>query len=423
MPQTLTREALAGWLQGRTRVYWPGAAGHSALFESWFRAAPELAAGRWFCGVWIPGVNRIDPTTWHADARAATMFVSPELRAGWQRGAVEQLPLNYPEMARYLATPGRFDVVLLQLAPPDEQGQCSLSVAADFTPAVLQGLGSDAVVLAHINPRLPRTRGPSIDVRRIDAWVHAEVAPLVVNDEPVDDTFSAVAQQVARLVRDGDVLQLGLGKLQGAVLAALTAHRGLHIHAGMVSDGLLGLLQAGALAPLSLERPPVCTGVALGSEALYAAMADPALVQFAPASHTHAHSTLAALQNLVSINSAIAIDLFGQVNVETLNGQQVSGAGGLVDFVRGARASRGGRAIVAAPARAGRLGLSRFTTRLPDGLVGLARAEIDIVVTEYGAAHLRHLGVDARAQALIYIAAPEHRDELQNHWHTLRRSL
>jgi acyl-CoA hydrolase len=423
MPHTLTRETMARWLHGRSRVYWPGCAGHSPLFESWFRAAPELAAGRWFCGVWIPGVNRFDPTAWHAETRAASIFVAPEWRAAWQRGALDHLPLSYPEMARYLATPGRFEVALLQLAPPDEQGLCSLSVTADFAPAVLQGLSADAVVLAHINPRLPRTRGPSVPVQRINAWVHADTPPLLVAEEPADAALAAVAQQVATLVRDADVLQLGLGKLQAAVLAALSSHRQLRVHAGMVSEGLLGLMQHGALAPLSLERPPVCTGVALGSEALYAAMADAALVQFAPVGHTHAHNTLAAIDKLVSINSALAIDLFGQVNVETLHGRQVSGVGGLADFARGARASSGGRAIVAATARAGRGGSSRFTTHLPDGLVGLGRADVDLVVTEYGAADVRHLGVDARAQALIGIAAPEHRAALDNDWHTLRRSL
>lgn len=423
MPQPLSRDSMADWMRGRGRVYWPGCAGHSPLFERWFCGSPELAADCWFCGAWIPGVNRFDVTSVHDAARSSTFFLSPALRAGWQRGAIEHLPLHYAEIDRYLATPGRFDVVLLHLAPPDEQGQCSLSLAADFAPAVMQGLAADAVVLAHINPGLPRTRGPGIPVQRINAWVHADEQVLTLVDDAPDASLAAVAAQVALLVRDGDVLQLGLGKLQGAVLAALSSHRHLRLHSGMVSDGLLGLIQHGALASNSEQQPPVCTGVALGSAALYAAVADSSLVQFAPTRHTHAQATLAALPNLIAINSAITIDLFGQVNVETLAGQQLSGGGGCADFVRGARASAGGRAIIAATARAGREAASRFTPRLADGVVGLTRGDTDIVVTEYGAAHLRHLGVDARARALIGIAAPEHRESLAQAWHTLRRSL
>lgn len=424
---TLTPELLAQHLRPGTRVYWPGCAGQSPLFEQWLRAAPEQAADVHFSGMWIPGVNRFDPTTLHADARATTFFLPPDFHAGWQRGAVDHLPLHYSQAVQWLGTPGRFDVLLLHLAPPDAQGRCSLSLAADFTPAVLAGLAAGARVLAHINPQLPATRGPWVDASRIHAWAHADLPALRLAGTAPDAATEAVARHVAGCTRNGDTLQFGLGRLQSAVLRALAGHRGLRIHSGMVSDGLLGLATAGALAPCGSGpdglRPPVCTGVALGGSALYARMADAELVRFAPVQHTHAQATLAGIEQFVSINSALEVDLLGQVNCETLAGRQVSGVGGLVDFVRGAAASAGGRAIVAGTATAGRAGVSRIVPLLAPGPVGVARGDIDIVVTEHGVAQLRHLGMQARAQALIGVAAPAHRAALEAAWHTLKRTL
>ena len=435
MPTTLTADALGQYLRPGTRVYWPGCAGQSPLFEQWLRAEPDLASGVHFSGMWIPGVNRFDPTGLHAEARATAFFLLPELHAGWQRGAVDHLPLHYSEAVQWLGTPGRFDLLLLHLAPPDARGRCSLSLAADFTPAVLAGLTAGARVLAHINPQLPATRGPWVDAARIGAWVHADVPPLELHDGPLDsatdattDTaIDAVARQVAGCIHDGDTLQFGLGRLQAAVMHALAGHRRLRIHSGMVSSGLLGLAAAGALAACEAgddgPLPPVCTGVALGSSALYSRMADAELVRFAPVQHTHAQATLAGIPNFVSINSALEIDLLGQVNCETLHGRQVSGVGGLVDFLRGARASPGGRAIVAGTATAGRAGASRIVPLLAPGPVGVARGDVDLVVTEYGVARLRHLGVEARAKALISVAAPAHRAALEAAWHTLKCTL
>lgn len=422
-PQPLTATRLAEFLRPGRRVYWPGCAGQSLLFTQWLQEQPELADGVEFCGVWIPGVNRFDPSGLHLRARASTFFLSADLRAGWERGAIDYLPLHYTEIARHLATPARFDVLMLHLSPPDEQGLCSLGLAADFTPAVLRGISADTIVLAHLNPNLPRTRGPALPLARINAWVEQAAPLLHVADEREDPVLDQVAAQVARLVCDGDTLQFGLGRLQSCVLGALRQHRRLRLHAGMVSDGLLQLIEAGALAAPSLALPPVCTGVALGSEALYRAVARPELVRFESVDYTHAQATLAGQSNLVAINSALEIDLFGQVNSETLQGRQMSGVGGLVEFVRGARASPGGRAVIAATATAGRQRRSRIVPRLDSSLVAIARTDIDCVVTEHGCASLRQLGVDSRAQALIAIAAPEHRETLQAAWHNIRTSL
>jgi acyl-CoA hydrolase len=426
MPQALTPARFAAALAGGRRIYWPGCAGHSPLFEQWLRAAPEAAAGTEFCGVWIPGINSFDPSGVHADARARSFFLSRDFRVGYERGAIDFCPWHYSEIVRHLRQPGRFDVVLLHVAPPDDKGRCSLSVAADFTPSVLEGADAGTTVLAHVNPRLPRTAGPWVAADRIAAWLEAPMTPLTPHEAAPGPELEAVAQRVAGLVHDGDTLQLGLGRLQAAVLAALRSHRRLRLHSGMVSEGLLGLVAAGALADLDSDRPPVTTGVGLGSEALYAALANATLARFAPVAFTHAQATLAALPRLVAINAALEVDLLGNVNGEWLHGRQVSALGGVLDFVRGARASEGGRAIVAFEATVGpepSKRRSRIVPMLAPGAVTVPRADTDIVVTEHGHASLRHLGVAERARALIAIAAPEHRAALESAWHTLKSSL
>jgi acyl-CoA hydrolase len=422
-PAHLTPQGLSEYLRPGRRVYWPGCAGQSPLFQQWLTEQPAVARDVEFCGVWIPGINRFDPSALDPRARATTFFLYRELRAGWERGVVDYLPLHYSEIVRQLGAPGRFDVLMLQVAPPDENGRCSLSLAADFTPAVLAGCGPNTVVLAHVNPQLPRTTGPSVPVECIDAWVDAPMEQSVLPMEPADPALSVVARNVASLVRDGDTLQFGLGRLQSCALEALSGHRGLRLHSGMVSDGLLSLYESGALASPSEQHPPVCTGVALGSPRLQSLLVDPSLVRFAGVEYTHAHSTLSGLRNLIAVNSALEIDLFGQVNSEMLGGKHVSGVGGLVDFVRGARASEGGRAVIAATSMAGRDQRSRIVPQLQHCVTGIARTDIDFVVTEHGIASLRGLGVDARARALIGIAAPAHRAALEAAWHTLRKSI
>jgi acyl-CoA hydrolase len=416
-PLSLTSADLSRWLRPGARVYWPGCVGASPLFERWLMHTPALAAGVQFCGVWIPGVNQFDPTALHADARAQTFFLGPHLHAGQQRGAIDHLPWHYTQIAADFAQPQRFDVLMLHVAPPDADGQCSFSVSADFGPVALQGADAHTVVLAHINPRLPRTAGPSLPVSRITAWVHADEALLTVADATAHAPLVTVARHVAALVRDGDTLQFGLGKLQAAVMAALTSHRQLRIHSGMVSDGVLGLIEAGALA---LTVPAITTGVALGSPRLYGRLADPLLARFAPVSHTHALATLAELRCFTAINSAIEVDLYGNVNATHIDGRCVSGVGGLLNFARGARAGDGGRTVFGMPACTGTTRRSRIVPRLAAEQIAVPGEWVDHVVTEFGVATLRGLSADARAQTLISIAAPQHQDTLRAAWAEMR---
>jgi acyl-CoA hydrolase len=271
---------------------------------------------------------------------------------------------------------------------------------------------------------MPRTQGPTIPAARIDAIVEADTPLLELPDAEPDATLARLASQVAGLVADGDTLQFGLGRMQAAVLRALVGRRGLRVHSGMVSDSLLRLEAAGALATRDAADPPVTCGVALGTPALYAALADPALARFAPVSYTHDHGVLRAIDRFKSINGAIAVDLLGQVAAETVDGAQVSGIGGLTDFARGARSAAGGRSIIALLSSARGGSLSRIVPRLgEDDITGVARLDVDTVVSEHGVAEIGALDVDARAAALVAIADPAHREALREAWARQRARL
>jgi acyl-CoA hydrolase len=416
MPQPLDATRFASLLAPGMTVYAPGCAGHSLLFERWLTETPHCARGVEFVGVHIPGVNRFDFAALDSEARFRGFFLAPELRDSWHAGRLRYQPLAYSEIARWLAHEAEIDVALVQVTPPDAEGRCSLGIGCDFTPAALHRARR---IVAHVNPRMPRTEGPTLDHARIDHAIEADTPLLEVREPEPDAALVGVARNVIGLLRDGDTIQLGLGKLQGAVLAGIHALHGLKLHAGMVSDPILGAIDAGVFAPAALA--PITTGVALGSEALYRRSADASLFRFRAVDYTHDIATLRAIPNFVAINSALAVDLFGQVNAETVGGSQISGMGGLVDFLRGARLSRGGRAIVALPATAGRARESRIVPLLPaPHLVGVTRQDIDCVVTEHGVADLRRLDVDRRAETLIGIAAPEHRAALASAWSEIR---
>lgn len=420
MSTSLNEEGFAGLLRPGHRVFVAGAAGHSLLFERWLTASPRLARDVTFCGALVPGVNSFDFAGLDDQAQLITFLLSPALRASWQAGRVRHLPMDYPSIVNYMAAQS-FDLALLQVAPPDSHGNCSFGVAADFGPLVWQGARK---IVAHVNPGMPRTAGPTIPFARIDHVVEHDMPLLEVDAGMADASTRALAARVAPLIIDGSTLQLGLGRLQHALLPLLGDRRRLRIHSGMVADGLLQLRDAGALAECSKDQPPVRTGVALGSRLLYAAVADPTLAHFHDASYTHAADTLSRLDGLVSVNSAIEVDLLGQVNAEMIDGVQVSGAGGLANFARGARAASNGRSVIALTSTAGRKAVSRIVPRLAAGTpVALSRADIDTVVTEHGCAELKNMDVDARARALIAIAAPEHRDALSQSWLQLRKLL
>ena len=399
------------------RVFVSTLSTESALLQDELRADPERARGVTFIGVQFPGIDRADYLAVHAEARQVAYFMSPSVRAGLAQGRAELLSLDYPGIVRQLRIDPPPDLAIAQLTTPDADGWCSPGLAADFMPLVWQRAGRR---VAHINPRLPRTRGSfRVHVSELDGMVEAD-APLLHIAEPACGAVEQrIGERVAALVRDGDTLQFGIGSVPLALAGTLTAHRRLRFHGGMASAALRTLWQAGAMD----RDARITTGVVLGDGAFHDFAARLAPLWLTDVSHTHDVAALAAIPRLVAINSAVEVDLFGQVNAERANGVIQAGSGGLPAVAQGALASPGGRLLIclASTARSGQV--SRIVPALDArSLCTLPRYLADAVVTEHGLAELRGLSLDARAQALIAIAAPEQRDALAQAWDAIRRS-
>ena len=396
------------------RIYVAGCCGEpTALIDA---MAARWVGPRTFTGVYIPGVNRCDLTDLGPGCRVESFFMTPALRRSFAAGRVGFLPLHYTDIYRHLAGPANCGLALFQVTPPAEDGTVGLGVAVDFTPALVD---AGIPLVGQVNPCLPDVPdGHRLPVARFATLIEAETTLPTYDPGSLSPEMMEIGRRIADLIRPGDTVQLGLGKLQASVLAALGDHRNLAFHAGMITDALLPALDNGVFGR------GVTTGVALGSPALYDRMATEAGIRFRPVSHTHAAATLASIDRLVTVNSVVEIDLLGQANAEMLDGRQISGHGGLVDFLRGGRTARQGRSILAVPATAGEGARSRIVNHLaPDTVVTAARADTDLVVTEYGVAGLRAADIDARAEALIAIAAPAFRDQLSRDWDQRRRSM
>ena len=302
------------------RVYVAGCSGEPLALVDALSQRPDLAAGVTFLGIWIPGVNQTDWAGLSPTANAESIFVSPALRPSFETGRTRFLPLSYIQSTDWLSnTPLHGGIVMV--TPPDSDGRVSLGVSADFSTLIADR--TDVPLMGLINHAMKApVHGPKIP---LDRFAHiAEIDhPLVqVPEANLPDTFEQIGKHIAGLCASGDTLQFGLGNVQQAVLKALTNHTDLKIHAGMVSNPLIGLLDCGAIAT---DPGAITTGVAIGEDALYDRVTQDPRIQFAPVTHTHSISTLGRIEHLKAINSCIEVDLFGQANAEFINGKQVSG--------------------------------------------------------------------------------------------------
>lgn len=327
---------------------------------------------------------------------------------------LEVVPGHYSTLPRLFAQrllPG--DVGLVQVSPPGPDGTCSLGIGVDYTADAAR---HSRTLIAEINHRMPVTTGtPGIPFDRFAAVVETDRALPEIAERAPDDVDAAIAAHVAGLVEDGDTVQAGIGSLPTAILDGLSGHRDLGVHSGMITDAVLRLVDGGVVTGRFKEIDPgvVVTGTALGSTGLYARVGG-APFAFRPAGYTHGAAVLARLGRLVSINSALQVDLTGQVNGESVGGRHLGGVGGQADF-SGAAARTGARSIIALRSTTGRStsgGASTIVPLLDGGTVTTARADVDTVVTEHGVAHLRGCPLPDRPGRLAAIAAPRHRDAL-----------
>ena len=354
----------------------------------------------------LPGLNQTDFTQFNDTASVTTFFMSSALAKG-DAARVNYLPMQMRATYDYLAT--NVDVYLLQVAY-DQESRLRVGPNVDFHESVL---AQNPTVIAQLNPSMVAPAGsPLMNPALIDVMIENDVSAPALAPATIDEAAQEIGRLVAGLIRDGDCVQTGIGAIPAAILNQLTDKNDLGMHGGLIDDGGMRLIQQGNLTGTqkAIDTGKHITGMALGSDELMQWLATQRNVVFRGANHTHEVSAIRQLDGFVSVNSAVEVDLFGQVNAEMARGRQISGTGGSVDFMRAAKASKGGRSIVAMNATARGGSVSRIVPKVE--MVTALRTDVDTVVTEYGVAQIKDLPNRARAEALIQIAAPQFRDEL-----------
>ena len=422
MPTKLTPAQVPDLLRPGMTVYLGASAQEPAEIIAALAARPEASRGVRYVGVQVPGLNRVDPTRWHAEARMTAVFITPDMTRSYAQGRIDLMPLQYHDTYEFLCRHMPIDLALIALRTPDQAGRCSAGICNDFLPILLE---RGVPLAAELSPQFPAVAGsPAVPLERLQWTIAVDRPPIEQTAGPLGPDFLAIGKHVAGLIEDGDCIQIGIGKVPAAVLNALTGHRALGMHTGMIVDEVMMLVDRGVITGehKAIDRGQVVTGFALGSRRLYEWCGPRRDLRFEPVGYTHDVRRIAQLDRFISINSAIEVDLYGQVNAEHVEGRQISGIGGSVDFVRGARMSTGGRSIMALGASAGGGKVSRIVPSLARGTPATClRSDIDTVITEFGIAELRWKPADARAEALIAIADPRVRDQLANDWAALRR--
>jgi acyl-CoA hydrolase len=303
------------------------------------------------------------------------------------------------------------DVAFVQVSPADSGGNHSFGLISDFVQAAVK---KARVVIAEVNERVPFTLGDAVlPATRIDCAVQVARSPVEVPPAKIGEIDQAIARSAAGYIEDGAVLQVGIGATPDAILRLLHDRRDLGVHSGMIGDGLVDLVEAGVVT--NARKPIDCgvsiTGALIGTRRLYDFADRNPRIGMRSSSYTHNGAVLSQLPKLVTINSAMEVDLTGQVNAEQSGAQYLGGTGGQVDFVRAGSRSPGGHSIIALPATAKGGAISRITVAL-SGPVTTARSDVDVIVTEFGAAELKGRTLAERARRLVRIAHPDFRDEL-----------
>lgn len=347
--------------------------------------------------------------------RDNSLFIGPNVRAAVQQGHADFTPVFLSEIPR-LFREGHLpiDVAVIAVSPPDSHGYCSYGVEVGVTKPAVE---SARVVIAEINPRMPRVWGNSfIHVSQIDYCVEVDYPlPELRQGEPAP-IYSRIGRHIADLIDDGSTLQMGIGAIPNAVLDYLGDKRDLGVHSEMFSDGIIDLVQRGVItgARKTLLPGKLVAGFVLGTERVYRFVHNNPIIEMRTTDFTNDPFTISRNEKMVAINSALQVDLTGQVCADSIGTRFYSGVGGQADFIRGAARSKGGKPIIALPSTALGGTVSRIVSTLELGAgVTTSRNDVHYIVTEYGVAYLFGKTVRQRAEALIAIAHPDFRAELE----------
>lgn len=358
------------------------------------------------CFIGIPAAATVKPE--HADhIRFVSYCGTGSNRALAATGSLEVYPGHYSTLPDFVS---RADVVLVQCAPPDTRGRYSLGLADDYLTAAIDGA---RIVIAEVNDQVPATPGARhLTDQEIDIVVRTSRPVAESPAAPPTPEMTAIGAHVASIVPDGATLQFGIGSVPEAVLGALGVRNDLGIHSGILSDAAVELIDKGVVtnARKTTDRGVSVAAVLIGTRRLFEYAHDNPAVSLRPIGYTHDPERLAAQHRFVAINSAIEVDLTGQVNAEVAGGRYVGAVGGGGEFLRAAARSDGGLPIIALPSTAG--SRSRIVDRL-SGPVSIARSDAGIVVTEFGIADLRGLPLSERRERMLAIAQPDQREILR----------
>jgi len=338
-------------------------------------------------------------------------FIGPNVRNAVAEGRADYTPIFLSEIpALFRQRRVVIDVAMISVSPPDEHGYCSYGVSTDIVKAAAE---SARYVIAEVNEQMPRVLGDCfIHVKDINVLVPSDVPVLETDHGEPDKLAQRIGKHIAGLIEDGATLQLGIGTIPDAVLNCLDGFKNLGIHTEMFSDGLVDLVEKGVVnnRAKTLHRGKIIASFVLGTRKLYDFIDDNPLVEFHPTEYSNDPFIIAKNDKMISINSAIEVDLTGQVCADSLGEMFYSGIGGQVDFTRGAARSRGGKPIIALPSTARGETISRIVPRLKEGAgVVTSRGDVHYIVTEYGTAYLHGKNIRERAMALIQIAHPKFR--------------
>lgn len=350
--------------------------------------------------------------------RHNSIFTGSKTRKAIEDGRADFTPCFFYQVPELFKNQLPVDVALIQVSEPDKQGYCSFGVSVDYTKPAAQ---MASLVIAQVNKNMPRTFGDSfIHVSDINFIVEHTEDLLELPLPKIGDIEKAIGENCAKLVSDGDTLQLGIGAIPDAVLMFLKDKKDLGIHSEMISDGVIDLVETGVITNKRKNFNPGKAVVTflMGSKRLYSFADNNPMIAMYPVDYVN--NPLIAMQNdnLISINSCVQVDLTGQVASESIGHKQISGVGGQVDFVRGASMSRGGKSIIAIASTTSGGKVSKIVNTLDMGaIVTTSRTDVDYIVTEYGIAKLKGKSLRERAKALINIAHPDFREELSNNYH------
>jgi acyl-CoA hydrolase len=414
--QVTSQEAVKAIRSGQRILVGNGCSAPQELLRALVARAPELADVE-LVHLMTFGIAPYVDVKYEGSFRHNAFFIGSNVRDAIAEGRSDYTPVFLSEIPDlFLSHQMRLDVALITVTPPDRFGYCSLGIHPDIMKA---GVEAAKMVIAQVNSEMPWTHGDTfVHVSEIDRFVLFDEPILELPFRPFGETSIAIARHVASLIENGSTLQLGIGNIPNAILSLLGNHRDLGIHSEMVSDGVIDLCEGGVITNRrkGLHQGKAVTSFAMGTRRLYDFVDDNPFWEFHQTAYVNSPRIIAQNHRMVSINSALQVDITGQISADSIGTLFFSGIGGQVDFIRGAAMCPEGKPIIALPATAKGGAVSRIAPKLDEGAgVVTSRGDVHYVVTEYGVAYLHGKTIRERAMALIEIAHPDFRPELRDY--------